>query len=91
MNFEQSTIENMADLLVSTGLRDAGYQYLVVDEGWQDMTRDSTGRQQANLTKLPNGIPGLVKYAHDRRLKFGLYSDAGYVLIATCDIRADLL
>lgn len=77
LNFNQATIEQTADLLVSTGLRDAGYNYLVLDAGWQALSRDSNGRQQANSTRLPDGIPALVNYVHSRDLKFGLYSDAG--------------
>lgn len=70
----------MADLLVSTGLRDVGYNYVVIDEGWQEISRDEAGRQQANLTKFPGGITSLVEYIHTREMKIGLYSDAGYVL-----------
>ena len=74
----------MADLLVSTGLRDAGYNYLVLDDGWQEMTRDSDGRQQWNSTKFPAGSKAIIDYVHERELKFGLYSDAGYVRPWVC-------
>lgn len=77
LNFNQTTIETIADALVSTGLRDAGYNYLVMDDGWQELTRDDTGRQQANTTKLPSGIAALADYVHQRNLSFGIYSDAG--------------
>lgn len=79
LEFNESTIEAMADALVSTGLRDAGYDYVIIDDGWQELSRDDTGRQQANKTRFPKGIPALAKYIHDRGLKFGLYSDAGFV------------
>lgn len=73
----------MADLLVSTGLRDVGYNYVVVDEGWQELTRDTDGRQQFNKTKLPDGIKALADYVHKKKMKFGIYSDAGFVFRST--------
>lgn len=67
----------MADALVSTGLKAAGYNYLVIDDGWQELSRDANSRQQANKTKFPDGIAALADYVHHRGLKFGIYSDAG--------------
>ncbi|KAF4545898.1 Alpha-galactosidase alpha-n-acetylgalactosaminidase [Lasiodiplodia theobromae] len=75
--FNQSMIEETADLLVSTGLRDAGYTILTLDDGWQATERAADGRQQANLTKLPGGIKGIADYLHARDLQLGIYSDAG--------------
>ncbi|KAJ6006303.1 Alpha-galactosidase alpha-n-acetylgalactosaminidase [Penicillium sp. IBT 35674x] len=49
VNFNQTVIENTASLLVSTGLRDAGYNYLVMDEGWQAMERDGNGDNKQTL------------------------------------------
>ncbi|KAJ5376801.1 Alpha-galactosidase alpha-n-acetylgalactosaminidase [Penicillium cosmopolitanum] len=76
-NFNQSVIENTASLLVSTGLRDAGYNYLVMDEGWQALERDENGRQQPNTTKLPGGVSGIAEFVHKKGLRLGVYSDAG--------------
>ncbi|KAL1642576.1 hypothetical protein SLS58_005345 [Diplodia intermedia] len=76
-DFNQSTIEQTADLLVSTGLRDAGYTILTLDDGWQATERSADGRQQANLTKLPRGIKGVADYLHAHGLQLGIYSDAG--------------
>ncbi|KAJ5802529.1 Alpha-galactosidase alpha-n-acetylgalactosaminidase [Penicillium pulvis] len=81
-DFNQTVIENTASLLVSTGLRDAGYIYLVMDEGWQAMERDENGRQQANTTKLPGGVARIADFLHNKGLKLGVYSDAG---IYDCD------
>jgi alpha-galactosidase len=75
--YNQTTLQDTADLMVSTGLRDAGYNYLIMDEGWQASTRDSSGRQQANSTKFPDGVPAIADYVHERGLKLGTYSDAG--------------
>lgn len=63
--------------MVTTGLRDAGFNYLVIDDGWQAKTRDADGRQQPNTTLFPEGIDGLANYVHSKGLKLGIYSDAG--------------
>eukprot|EP00357_Protocruzia_adherens_P023002 CAMPEP_0115006964 /NCGR_PEP_ID=MMETSP0216-20121206/20844_1 /TAXON_ID=223996 /ORGANISM="Protocruzia adherens, Strain Boccale" /LENGTH=401 /DNA_ID=CAMNT_0002373709 /DNA_START=69 /DNA_END=1271 /DNA_ORIENTATION=+ len=74
----ETTARETADLLVSLGLRDLKYQYLIIDDGWQAAERDSDGNLQADVAKFPNGIPSLVDYVHSKGLKIGLYSDAGY-------------
>lgn len=48
-----------------------------MDAGWQDSTRDSASRQQANLTKLPGGVKAMADYVHARGQQLGIYSDAG--------------
>ncbi|KAJ8113972.1 hypothetical protein OPT61_g4032 [Boeremia exigua] len=81
LKINATIIKETADLMVSTGLRDAGFSYLVIDDGWQASTRDANGRQQANATLFPEGIAGIADYVHDQGLKLGIYSDAG---IYTC-------
>ncbi|KAL3418223.1 alpha-galactosidase [Phlyctema vagabunda] len=76
-NFNQTTIETTAAKLISSGLADVGYRYVVMDEGWQAATRDAGGRQQANLTKFPSGVASLASSIHRLGLKIGIYSDAG--------------
>jgi alpha-galactosidase len=71
--FNQSTIEDTASTLVATGLARAGYKYVILDEGWQALTRDASGRQQANATKFPSGVSGLASYVHKLGLKLGIY------------------
>lgn len=72
----EDDIRDAADALVETDLRDAGYEYLVVDDCWMaDETAD--GVLQADPTDFPSGIETLADYVHDRGLKFGLYSSAG--------------
>ena len=46
---------------------------MVLDEGWQALTRDANGRQQANATKFPAGISSLSSYIHNLGLKIGIY------------------
>ncbi len=73
---EKKIIE-MADAIVSTGLRDAGYVILQLDDGWMAKTRDEKGRQFADKERFPHGMKFLADYLHDRGLKLGIYSSAG--------------
>jgi len=68
------TVREIADALVATGLRDAGYVYVVIDDGWQGQ-RDDKGVLQPN-EKFPS-MKELVDYVHSRGLKFGIYSSPG--------------
>ena len=73
---EQAILET-ADALVTSGMRDAGYQYLVVDDCWQAFARDSTGALSGHPDRFPGGMEKLGQEIHDRRLKFGLYLSPG--------------
>jgi alpha-galactosidase len=74
-----SLIRQIADSLVSSGMRDAGYSYVIVDGGWEGQ-RDANGALQAN-SNFPD-MKALAAYVHARGLKFGIYSSPGPV---TCD------
>ena len=69
-------IKETADALAKSGMRDAGYQYLVIDDCWQ-VARDAAGRLVADSVRFPGGMKPLADYVHARGLKFGLYTDAG--------------
>ncbi|HTI05552.1 MAG TPA: glycoside hydrolase family 27 protein [Gemmatimonadales bacterium] len=69
-------IRETADAMVASGMRDAGYQYVVIDDCWQ-VARDRTGRIVADSTRFPGGMKALADYVHSKGLKFGLYTDAG--------------
>ena len=73
----EGTIRAAADALVETGLRDAGYEYVVVDDCWMAEETGEGGRLRADSEDFPNGMTALADYVHDRGLKFGLYSSAG--------------
>ncbi len=81
--FEQKvddvTVRGMADAMVSSGMRDAGYTYVNIDDTWEG-PRDAEGNITGNL-KFPN-MKGLVDYVHSKGLKIGLYSSPGP---NTCD------
>jgi len=77
-NINDSLVRGIADVMVSSGMKDAGYTYLVLDDGWMSMERDSvTGNLVPDPKKFPNGMKVLVDYVHSKGLKFGLYNCAG--------------
>ena len=69
----ESAIRQAADAMVSSGMKDAGYQYIVVDDCWFDPQRDSSGALRASSSKFPSGMKALGDYIHGRGLKFGIY------------------
>lgn len=74
----EQEVRSVADHLVSSGLRDSGYDIVWLDGGWQaDNPRDGEGRLAAHPDRFPSGIPALVSYLHKRGLKAGIYTDAG--------------
>lgn len=74
----EQQVRSVADELVSSGLRDSGYDIVWLDGGWQaDNPRDADGRLVAHPDRFPSGIPALVSYLHKRGLKAGIYTDAG--------------
>ncbi|MDR3217971.1 MAG: glycoside hydrolase family 27 protein [Dysgonamonadaceae bacterium] len=75
-DIDENIIKGIADVMVETGLRDAGYIYLNIDDCWHG-ERDSQGFIQADPVKFPSGIKALADYVHSKGLKLGIYSDAG--------------
>lgn len=72
----EQLVRAAADAMVSAGLREAGYTYVVIDDCWQG-TRDAAGNIRPDPAKFPSGMKALGDYIHAKGLKFGLYSDAG--------------
>ncbi|HEX9112472.1 MAG TPA: glycoside hydrolase family 27 protein, partial [Terriglobales bacterium] len=79
----EDLIRQIADAMVTSGMKDAGYQYVVIDDCWQ-AERDSGGNIVADAKRFPSGMKTLADYVHGQGLKFGLYSDAG---TKTCEGR----
>ena len=75
-NIDENLIRTIADAMVETGLRDAGYIYLNLDDCWHG-ERDSLGFIQPDPAKFPSGMKTLADYVHSKGLKIGIYSDAG--------------
>jgi alpha-galactosidase len=76
-------VRGMADAMVKSGMKDAGYQYVVIDDCWQ-VSRDAQGNIVADAQRFPHGIKPVADYVHSLGLKFGIYSDAGAL---TCQKR----
>jgi alpha-galactosidase len=83
-NVDEALIRTAADQMVSSGMKEAGYRYIVIDDCWQGQ-RDAKGNIQPDPKHFPSGIKALAYYVHSRGLKFGIYSDAG---TKTCAGRA---
>jgi len=66
----------MADAMVKSGMKDAGYQYVNIDDCWQ-VSRDASGNIVADPQRFPHGVKAVGDYIHSLGLKFGVYSDAG--------------
>jgi len=80
-NVSESLIMGMADAMVSSGMKDAGYEYVVIDDCWQ-VARDENGEIVADKDRFPHGIKYLADYIHSKGLKFGIYSCAGTLTCA---------
>lgn len=76
-NINEDLIKRQADLMVESGLRDAGYDILIVDGGWRATTRDADGNMQAHPEKFPSGMKALGDYIHSKGLRFGLHQAVG--------------
>jgi alpha-galactosidase len=75
-NVSESLIREAADALVSSGMKDAGYEYVVIDDCWQ-VSRDAEGNIVPDPQRFPTGMKALANYIHSKGLKFGIYSDTG--------------
>ena len=74
---QEDMIKQMADIIVSSGMKDAGYEYVVVDDGWEALSRDSSGNLVPDLKKFPDGMKAVADYVHSKGLKFGIHNCAG--------------
>jgi alpha-galactosidase len=73
----ETALRETADKLVSSGLKDCGYSYIVIDDCWSVREgRDSDGNLVADPDKFPSGIAALADYVHGLGFKLGIYSDA---------------
>jgi alpha-galactosidase len=72
----EKLIREMADAIVKSGMKDAGYNYIVIDDCWQ-VKRDATGNIIPDPERFPSGMKALADCIHSKGLKFGIYSCAG--------------
>ncbi|CAM5438302.1 MULTISPECIES: NPCBM/NEW2 domain-containing protein [Streptomyces] len=80
--FNASMVEGIADLFVEKGLKDAGYQYVNLDDCWALPDRDANGKLVPDPARFPDGIKAVADYVHAKGLKLGIYTSAG---TKTCD------
>ena len=75
-NVSEKLVKEAADAIVSSGMKDAGYKYVVIDDCWQ-VSRDGQGNIIPDAQRFPGGIKAVADYVHSKGLLFGIYSDAG--------------
>ena len=75
-NVDEKMIREMADAMVSSGMKDAGYVYINIDDCWHGQ-RDEKGFIHPDKKLFPSGMKALADYVHAKGLKLGIYSDAG--------------
>ena len=75
-DYNETTIRAQADALVSTGMRDAGYKYVVIQECIA-RDRDRQGNLIIDSVRFPSGMMALTEYIHKLGLKAGIYTDIG--------------
>jgi alpha-galactosidase len=76
LNINETIIKKVADSIVAKGLKDAGYTYVIIDDGWS-AGRDKNGILLADKSKFPSGMKALADYVHSKGLKLGMYTDVG--------------
>jgi alpha-galactosidase len=75
--FNESMVKGIADIFVDKGLKDAGYQYVNLDDCWALPSRDANGKLVPDPVRFPNGIKAVADYVHAKGLKLGIYTSAG--------------
>ncbi|KUN06087.1 alpha-galactosidase [Streptomyces yokosukanensis] len=76
-DFDESMVKGIADLFVAKGLKDAGYQYVNLDDCWALPQRDADGKLVPDPARFPGGIKAVADYVHSKGLKLGIYTSAG--------------
>ncbi len=73
----EQLIHDVADAMIANGMRDAGYNYINLDDGWSMKDRDENGNLVGDTKRFPSGMKALGDYLHDLGFKFGIYNCAG--------------
>ncbi|MGN6533562.1 MAG: glycoside hydrolase family 27 protein, partial [Ginsengibacter sp.] len=80
-NINEDIIHAMADAMVKSGMVKAGYDHIMIDDGWQG-GRDNKNNIIPDPKKFPEGIKALADYVHSKGIKLGIYSDAAQLTCA---------
>ncbi|MGW6268369.1 NPCBM/NEW2 domain-containing protein [Streptomyces sp. NPDC055060] len=75
--FDEAMVKGIADLFVEKGLKEAGYQYVNLDDCWALPKRDANGKLVPDPKRFPGGIKAIADYVHAKGLKLGIYTSAG--------------
>ena len=81
-DIDEKLILEIADAFVEKGYKDAGYEYIVIDDCWSLKKRDENNRLVPDPQKFPHGMKYIADYIHSKGLKFGMYSCAGTMTCA---------
>jgi alpha-galactosidase len=81
ININEDIIHQMADQMVKSGMVKAGYDHIMIDDGWQG-GRDNKNNIIPDPKKFPSGIKALADYVHSKGIKLGIYSDAAQLTCA---------
>ena len=76
-NINETLVKETAEVMIATGMRDAGYVYIVLDDCWLSKERDAKGNLVADPVKFPSGMKALGDFLHSKGFKFGIYNCAG--------------
>ncbi|MBQ3889359.1 MAG: alpha-galactosidase [Clostridia bacterium] len=79
---DENLIKEVAVAMKKTGLLDAGYRYINLDDCWQSSMRTADGKLQGDLIRFPRGIKPLVEELNEMGFKVGLYTSNGTL---TCE------
>lgn len=76
-NIDENLIKETVEAMIKNGMRDAGYKYIVLDDGWEAKERDKNGQIIPDPKRFPSGMKALGDYIHSKGFKFGIHNDAG--------------
>src|SRR6185437_3685946 len=76
-NISEKLVMETVDAIIASWMKEAGYQYIALDDGWMTKQRDINGNLVPDPKIFPYGMKGLINYVHSKGLKFGLYNCAG--------------
>ncbi len=81
-NINEKVVMETADFIVESGLKDCGYEYVIIDDCWSLRERNEKGEIVPDPEKFPHGMKYVADYIHSKGLKFGMYSCAGTLTCA---------
>ena len=82
--FSEKLYMAMADRIVSDGYKDAGYEYVHIDDCWAARQRDSKGRLQADPQRFPSGMKALADYVSESMKVDNVPDIEGYPMVKCC-------